>query len=175
MRLDTVKASVLVTVTVLVQLVFVNDFELGAGRADVLLLVLVCVGLLRGPVVGAALGFWAGLLFDIATLDTLGLSSLVLTVAGYAAGRIGESTSDHEHQRARVLIAVAVLTTGTVIASLVIHLLLGNPASVSLVLGRVLLPTLLLNLVLAIPAFWAIRKLLPPPARRERVAEVIVV
>lgn len=175
MTLDAVKSFVLVTVAAVVQVVFVNVFELVEGHADVLLLVLVSLALLRGPIFGAVFGFWAGLLVDIATLGTLGLTSLLLTGAGYLAGRVGDATSNHEHQRARILITVVIVTVTVQLASLVVHLLLGESVSVGTILGRVLAPTLLLNVLLAIPAYWATRKLLPPPPRRERPREVAVV
>jgi rod shape-determining protein MreD len=168
MTLDALKAAVLVTLTAVVQIAFVNAFELAEGRADVLLLVLVGIALLRGPLFGAVAGFWAGLLVDTMTLGTLGLTSLLLTVGGYWAGRFGEATSNHQNQRARILIAVTVLTIGVEIGSLVVHVFLGDSASLGTVVGRVLLPSLALNLALAIPAYWALRKLFPPAPRRER-------
>lgn len=175
MTVDVVKTAVVVTLAALLQVVFVNAFELVEGRADFALVVLVALALLRGPVFGAVAGFWTGLLIDVSTLGTLGLTSLLLTVAGYAAGRIGDATSDHEHQKARILIATALVTAGVGIAQLVVHLLLGDSASVDAVLARVVLPTLVLNVVLAFPTYWALRKLFPPPSRRQRVREVAVV
>ena len=74
------------------------------------------------------------------TLGTLGLTSLLLTVGGYWAGRFGEATSSHQNQRARILIAVTVLTIGVEIGSLVVHVFLGDAASFGTVVGRVLLP-----------------------------------
>lgn len=175
MMLDAVKSAVLVTVAALVQVVFVNAFELLEGRADVLLLLLASVALLRGPIYGAVCGFWAGLLVDIATFGTLGLTSLLLTGAGYLAGRVGDATSNHEHQKARILITGLSVTVAVQIASLVVHLLLGETVAVGTVLGSVLVPTMLLNVLIAIPVYWATRKLLPPPPRRERLKEVAVV
>jgi rod shape-determining protein MreD len=171
--LDAVKAAVLVTLVAVAQIAFVNVFELAEGRADVLLLAIVGIALLRGPLFGAVAGFWAGLLVDTMTLGTLGLTSLLLTVGGYWAGRFGEATSDHQNQRARILIAVTALTIGVELGSLVVHVFLGDTASFGTVVGRVLLPSLALNLALAIPAYWAMRKLFPPEPRRER--EPIVV
>ena len=75
-------------------------------------------------------------------------ASLLLTVGGYWAGRFGEATSNHQNQRARILIAVTVLTIGVEIGSLVVHVFLGDPASFGSVVGRVLLPSLALNLAL---------------------------
>lgn len=175
MILDAAKAAVVVTVAALLQVVLVNAFELLEGRADMLLLVLVSIALLRGPIYGAACGFWAGLLVDVSTLGTLGLTSLLLTGAGYLAGRVGDATSNHEHQKTRILITVVLVTVAVQLASAVVHLLLGESVSVGTVLGRVLVPTLILNAALAIPAYVAARKLLPPPPRRERIKEVAVV
>ena len=78
------------------------------GVPDLLLVTLVAVALLRGSIVGAAGGFFAGLLVDTATLGTLGLTSLVLTVAGYWIGRYGETTGrDRAHAP---FLSVAVVT-----------------------------------------------------------------
>ena len=49
------------------------------------------IGLLGGAVIGAVTGFAAGLLLDVALLETLGVSSLVLLSVGYLAGRYRES------------------------------------------------------------------------------------
>lgn len=171
---DAAKSFALVTVASVVQVAFVDQFELVEGHADVLLLALLSVGLLRGPVFGAALGFWAGLLVDVATFGTLGLTSLVLTLCGYWAGRIGEATSNHEHQCARVLLTTLLLTVGAAIAALLVHLFLGQSAPVGALIVRSLLPSLLLNLLLAVPAYRLVRALLPPAPRREREVAPVV-
>ncbi len=175
MIFDVVKAAVFLLVAAILQVTFVNSFELAEGHADIVLLALVGIALLRGPIFGACAGFYAGLVLDTATLGTLGLTSLILTLAGYAAGRFGEATSQHQNQRARVVLAVTVITIAVALLALVVNTLLGESVSADLVFGRVLLPTLALNLVLALPAYWLIRKLFPPPARREREREVAVV
>jgi rod shape-determining protein MreD len=166
--LDVVKAAILMLVAAVVQISFVNAFELVEGHADIVLLALAGVALLRGPIFGACSGFFAGLVIDTATFGTLGLTSLLLTLAGYAAGRLGEATSQHQNPRARILIAVALLTVGVEIGSLVVHTLLGESASAGLIIGRVLFPTLALNLLLAVPFYALCRRLFPPPPRRER-------
>ncbi|MCC6223891.1 MAG: rod shape-determining protein MreD [Thermoleophilia bacterium] len=168
MIVDAVKAAVLAFAAALVQVSFVNAFELSEGRADVVLLALVGIGLLRGPVFGACAGFFAGVVVDTATFGTLGLTSLLLTLTGYGIGRLGESTSHQRNQRARVLIAALLATLALELGSLVVHTLLGGSASFGQVVGRVLAPSLGLNLLLAIPAYAVLRRLFPPPARPER-------
>jgi rod shape-determining protein MreD len=173
--LDVVKAVVLLLVLAVLQVTFVNAFELAEGHADVVLVTLTALALLRGPIFGACAGFFAGLVLDTATLGTLGLTSLLLTLAGYAAGRFGDATSHHQNQRARILLAVATLTVAVQAGALVVHALLGEPASLGMIVVRVLLPTLALNVLLAVPAYWLCRKLFPPPPKREREREVAVV
>ena len=78
-----VRGSALLFLAVLVQTVMVPPYLLAGGGPEVLLLVIVSLGLLRGSVAGAAYGFAGGLLFDLLTLGTLGVTSLVLTLRVY--------------------------------------------------------------------------------------------
>ena len=168
MILDVVKAALFILLAAVVQVSFVNAFELAEGHVDIVVLVLTGTALLRGPIFGACAGFFAGLVLDTATFGTIGLSSLLLTLAGYAAGRLGEATSDHQNQRARILIAVALVTVGVEVGSLIVHTLLGQSAAVGTIIWRVLLPELGLNLLLAVPVYALCRLVFPPPPRRER-------
>ena len=86
------RASLLVFVAAMVQTVVVPPFVVGSGAPDLLLLVVVSLGLLRGSVAGAVFGFGGGLIVDTLMLDTLGVTSLVLTLAGFWAGRYAETS-----------------------------------------------------------------------------------
>lgn len=173
MILDVVKAAVLLAVAAVAQISIANGFELAEGRADIVLLCIVAIALLRGPIFGACGGFFVGLIVDVGTLGTLGLTSLLLTLAGYWAGRFGEATSNHRNQLARILIAVALLTIGVGVGSMVLHLLLGESVPVGTVVGRVILPSLALNLILAVPVYALCRVIFPPPERREREVALV--
>jgi rod shape-determining protein MreD len=173
MIIDVVKAGLLLTLAATAQIAIVNSFELVEGHADVVLLCVVGIGLLRGPIVGACAGFYAGLIIDVGTLGTLGLTSLLLTVAGYWIGRFGGATSNEQDQIPRVLIAVTLATVGVELGSLIIHLLLGESAAVGAIVARVLLPSLALNVILAIPAFALCRRLFPPADRRIREVQLV--
>ena len=155
------------------QIAIANSFELVEGHADALLLCVVGVALFRGPVFGACAGFYGGLIVDVGTLGNLGLTSLLLTIAGYWVGRFGQSTSDRKNQVARVLIAVTLATVGVAIGALVVHLLLGETVSVGAVVVRSVLPSLALNLILAVPAYVLLRRLFPPPERPVRDMVVV--
>ena len=161
--LDAAKAAALLFGVVVLQVSVLSSLELLDGRPDLMLVTVVAVALLRGPVFGAAGGFAAGVLLDTATLGTLGVSSLLLTLAGYWTGRFGETTGrDRGHAPFLSIAAVTVLFAA---ASLVLHFMLGFRPSARLVLVDALPPTILLNLVLTAPVYALCRRLLRPPER----------
>ena len=84
---DALRAGGVVFGAAVLQAVLFSTLLVGGGAPNLLLVVIVCLGLLRGSVAGAALGFAGGLVVDLLTLDTLGIPSLVLTLAGFWAGR----------------------------------------------------------------------------------------
>jgi rod shape-determining protein MreD len=133
---------------------------------------LVCVALLRGPVYGAAAGFWAGLLIDAANLATLGVTSFLLTVAGYWIGRYGETTGrDRTHAP---FVAVAVVTFLYALGSLAFRFVLGEPAPAKSVLLETLFQGIGLNLLLTWPVYRVARWLLGPFERVTRAERIAV-
>ena len=167
---DAGKVALAIFVAAIVQTSILNAVELGGGTPDLLLVTLVAVALLRGPLYGAAAGFFGGLLVDTALLETLGLTSLLLTLAGYWIGRYGETTGrDRSHAP---LLSVVVVTALFAVGALVLHYMLGDAVSGRLVLLEALPPAILLNLLLAFPVYALARRLLRPVAPRERAREV---
>jgi rod shape-determining protein MreD len=167
--LDGVKAAALLFVAAIVQVSIFSDMHLFGAVPDVLLVSLVALSLLRGSVVGAVGGFFAGLLVDTATLGMLGLSSLVLTLAGYWIGRYGETTGrDRAHAP---FLSVAVVTVLYELGLLVVHFVLGESAPAGAVV-RSLVPAIVLNLIITAPIYALVRRLLRPAQRDELTAEV---
>lgn len=85
------RIGAIVLVAVLMQVAFFSYFRILGAAPDIVPVVIAAIGLLGGAVVGAVVGFSAGLLLDISLLETLGMSSLVLLSVGYLAGRYRES------------------------------------------------------------------------------------
>lgn len=171
--LDGLKGAALLLVAALIQVSIGFSIEVASGRPDFLLVLVVAIAMVRGPLLGAAMGFWAGLVLDLATFETLGLSSLLLTLAGYWSGRFGaimSKTSPHPP-----LIAVALATIGVALGSAFLHFVLGSTIAASVLFGRVLLPTLALNLLLAYPLYRLVRRLFPVVVRdRSREVSLVV-
>jgi len=123
---DGVKAAALLFLAAIMQVSIFAQVHIFGGVPDVLLVLLVAVALLRGAIVGAAGGFFAGLLVDTASLGRLGLTSLVLTIAGYWIGRYGETTGrDRAHAP---FLSVAVVTILYSFGLLLVHFVLGERA-----------------------------------------------
>ena len=164
---DLAKALAFLLLAALVQVTLATPIEVASGHPDLVVVALVALALVRGPLLGAVAGFWAGLALDVAALGTLGLSSLLLTLAGYWAGRFGEATTRSSPHPP--LVAVAFASVWVVVGSGLLHFMLGQGASVSVLLGAVLVPTLALNLLLAYPVYRLVTRLFPlePRDRRE--------
>ena len=169
------RIAALVFPAALFQTAVFASIVVAGGTADVLLVTLVCVALLRGSVAGAAAGFAGGFVVDVATLGTLGVTSLLLTLAGYGAGRYGETTGrDRAHAP---LLAIVVITLLVGVGGYLLHFLLGEDVSARVALVSTLVPGLALNLIVAAPLYWLCRLVLraqPPPAPRAQEVEVVV-
>jgi rod shape-determining protein MreD len=155
----------------IVQVTFVSQFPVAGGTADLAPLAVMSIGLLCGGLAGASFGFGLGLFIDVSLLQTLGVTSLILTGIGYFAGRVREG-SDAESSLVPVLAGAAATVTMSVAYS-IIQFLLDVSAPVSGALLRQLLATLILNTLLALPVHaiarrWLGRTLPREPRRRRR-------
>lgn len=161
MIIDSLKTAVLFLLVAVLQLTLANPLELLDGPPSLLLVVLVALALLRGPALGAVAGFWAGLIIDTATLDTLGLTSLVLVLVGYSVGWFGEVTTARRRQLPRVVIATVIATSVFMAGSILVNTMLDTSVPLGPVLARTFLPMLALNVVLAYPVFLLVRLVYP--------------
>lgn len=160
MTVDALKAGFLLFVAAVLQASIMPSISLLGGAPNLLLVTLLSIALLRGAVFGAVCGFVAGLLLDTATLGTLGLTSLLLTVGAYWIGRYGETTGrDRFHAP---YVSVAVVTVLYALGALALHFMLGDPVSARVVLVDALVPGLVFNLLLTAPVYALARRLLPP-------------
>jgi rod shape-determining protein MreD len=152
----------LLLVAVVLQLSAVGQMRVLGGYADLVPLIVAAVAFYAGSISGAATGFAAGVLLDLATGQVMGASSLVLTAVGYGVGRVRE-VRDPAHGLAPVGVAAAA-TAGWVSAFAAVAFMLdiGVDATVSPVILREMLITVLLNALIALPLFGGCRRLLRP-------------
>jgi rod shape-determining protein MreD len=168
-----VRLVILALVMVLLQLMFFAQVQVFGTIADLSPLVVMAVGLLCGPVTGAAMGFAVGLIIDTALLQTMGLTSLVLITVGYWTGRLRE-VRDPQGTFAPMALgagAAAIATVGYGVG----QFLLGAVHPLSWLLLKQTLATVVLDALLAIPVTALVRRWLTPvlpedPRRRRRRA-----
>jgi rod shape-determining protein MreD len=152
-------AAVLV-LAVLLQVTVATDLTFLGGRPDLVVIVVVSIALLRGPVAGAAAGFAGGFLVDALGLGVMGTTSLTLTAVGYFVGARSERLRRRAVFRPLMLVALASLAAS--LGELAVAVLVGSGPSISTLVFFAAVPTAMLNVLLAIAIFPAMRRLLGP-------------
>ncbi|HUG64219.1 MAG TPA: rod shape-determining protein MreD [Gaiellaceae bacterium] len=166
------RASAVVFVAAMLQVVIVSSLVIGGGAPDLLLLVVVVLGLLRGSIPGAIFGFAGGVVVDLVTLGTLGVSSLVLTLAGFWAGRYAETTG--RDRRLAPVLAVGTITVLAAAFGFVLYYLLDEEVVAQHALVTALAPAFVLNIMLALPVNALVRSIVGEGTGEEAAPEVEV-
>jgi rod shape-determining protein MreD len=159
--------------TVVIQEAAVSQVSIFGISADLTPLMVMSVGLLAGSLTGAVMGFATGLLVDTVLVQTLGITSLLYIAIGYWAGRLRE-LRDPAHG----LVPLAAGAAATAVAGIgmtLIQFLLGVDAPVSLLLFQQIFITILVNTLISLPVYAAVRRIVQPalpddPRRRRRRA-----
>jgi len=164
-----IRIALVVFVVTILQVSAFSTITVGGGGPDVLLVTLVSIALLRGAVTGAIAGFAAGLIVDVTTMGTIGFTSLLLTLAGYWAGRYGETTG---RGRAHApLVTTVVATVLVALGGYGLHSMLGESVAARSVL--IALPaTIIWNAALTYPVFGLVRRSIGTTENVERAQEV---
>ena len=157
-----VRVGGLLLLAVVLQVSASSQMPCFGGHADLVRAVGRRGGLLRAAASpGCATGFAAGFLLDLATGATMGASSLVLTAVGYGVGRFRE-VRDPSH--GLMPIAVGAAATGGWVRRVRRRVASCSTSAraVSPLVIRDMIVTVLLNALLALPVFPAVRRLLRP-------------
>src|SRR5207302_2101010 len=168
-----VRLIALALATVVLQEAAVSQISIFGTSADLTPLVVMSVGLLAGSIAGATMGFATGLLVDMVLVQTLGVTSLLYIVIGYWSGRLRELRDPSNG-----LVPMAMGAGATAFAGLgmaMIQFLLGVDAPVSLLLLQQIFIAVLVNTLIALPVYAAVRRVIEPalphdPRRRRRRA-----
>jgi rod shape-determining protein MreD len=155
-----IRVGLMILAAVVFQIACLVQIRVLGGTADVIPLLVAAVALYAGSVPGAATGFFAGLLMDLALGTNLGSASLVLTAVGYGAGRYREQR-DPVHGLTPIPVAAAA-TAGYVLAYSAVSFMLSIDAPVSLLVLKEMLMTVVLNALISLPFFAVTRRLLRP-------------
>ncbi|MGH3492811.1 MAG: rod shape-determining protein MreD [Mycobacteriales bacterium] len=158
--------AALLVIAITVQVSVFSHFSIDGVTPDLALLIVVAAALIRGPGYGAALGFVAGLLVDLAPPadHTAGRWALALIVVGYLVGLLR-----HEGRQSSVATMLVVVAATFVGASLfaLSGLILGEAPGAGSMLAQIGLEVLY-NAIVApflVPiVLWTVRRLVPREA-----------
>ena len=155
-----IRIALIVLAAVILQVSFLSFLSVLGAIPNLVPVVVVCLGLLGGGVVGAVCGFVAGLLVDSTLLQTLGVTSLVLLSIGYLAGRYRESFEIGGAFAVCLLAGGFTLLAAAGLAA--IQLILGVETEVSVLAVREIGVQALLGALFAIPIYAVVRRVLAP-------------
>ncbi len=164
------RLAVLALVVMFFQIGVVSEVPVFGVNADISVLLVAFVGLLCGSTLGALSGFAVGLLVDLVLLQTLGLTSLVVTLIGYWCGRLRE-LRDPQAALTPLLVG-AIASALSLVGYSLMEFMLGVDAPVSFELLRQIVLGIVVNTIVALP-MWAVVRgslegALPEDPRRRR-------
>jgi len=154
------RLGALAVVAVFLQVSVVAQVPVLGASGDLSPLVVVGVGLLCGAPIAAGMGFTIGLMLDIALLQTMGLTSLVLLTVGWWSGRLRE-TRDPQSAMTPLVVGAAAAAFAT-IGYGVGQFLLGVDSPLSWQLVKDIISTVALDTLLALPVCALVRRWLQP-------------
>jgi rod shape-determining protein MreD len=164
------RIAALAVAVVFFQTGVVSEVPLLGVNADLSPLLVAFVGLMCGSMLGALSGFAVGLLVDLALVQTLGVTSLILTLIGYWSGRLRE-LRDPQAALTPLLVGAAA-SAASMIGYSLMEFLLGVQAPVSLELLRQIVLGVIVNVVVSLPTWAVVRRSLqgglPEDPRRRR-------
>jgi rod shape-determining protein MreD len=158
---EIVRLAVVLLVAVLLQTAVAPHLRLLGANPDFALIAVVCVALVKGSETGAVFGFLTGMFTAIALMEPFGLSAFVFVLIGYFAGRYAETA-----ELPAGLAPLLTVFTATLVANVLFAMaqfLLAREVPLGFFLGRVLVPSLVFNTLLAAPVYLLVRVWLRGP------------
>jgi len=144
--------TLFVLVTVLtIQLGVVANLSILGVQADLMLLVAIAGGIAAGPDRGAAIGFAAGIAYDLMLHTPFGLSALTYAIVAYLVGSLQDSVL-----RAAWWIPVATATIASMVG-VILYGVLGTVLGEDLVGWELLRVAVIVGILNTIPAPFVIR------------------
>ncbi|WP_029391576.1 rod shape-determining protein MreD [Streptomyces xiaopingdaonensis] len=143
-------SAFLVVVALIVQVSVLARLQLPGAVPDLLLLTVLGLAMVYGHTAGAAIGFFAGLLADLAPPadHAVGRYALVLCLIGYAAGLTRPEKGGHRSATVPMLVVACTAAASTLLYAGV-GALVGDTAARSAGLGALVLTATVYDLLLA--------------------------
>ncbi|MBC8016878.1 MAG: rod shape-determining protein MreD [Sporomusaceae bacterium] len=148
---------IVIIVAIIIQTTLLPLIAIQGIYPDMLLVIIVSYSLLSGKEKGVSMGFFAGLLQDLASGSIFGTITLSKLATGYIFG-LAERKVFKEH----VFLPVAATAIATVLNSMIMFMLffiLGMKVNILSTVMNSVLPLALYNLMIAIPIHHAVYRL----------------
>lgn len=156
--MTTVIWACLLLLTLIIQATILPFIAINGIKPDLLLIVVVSTALLLGKEKGVGMGFFSGLLQDLASGNIFGLNVLSKLATGYIFG-LAERKVFKEHLLLPIF-AMALATVFNNMAMLAILFILGYKVDISATLTQTVLPVLGYNMLVSIPVHQVVYRLL---------------
>ena len=134
-----------------VQSTLLENIRIFGGRPDLVLLLTVTWGIIRGAQDGAVWGFMGGIFCDLLSASPFGLWTVVLTLVGFLAGQPWVHALGPTLMRLALMSAMGTMAGHTLL--LILMVLLGYPVTFWYGIQTVAVPAALLNVLLSPFAF----------------------
>ncbi len=140
--------AVLIIVCVILQSCICPLIAIGEIEPNILIILIVSFGLMRGKRDGMWIGFLCGLLTDLFFESTLGANALIYLWVGYLSGYFYRIFYDDDIKTPLLLISVSDLGCG--LLQYIFRFLLRGRVRFFFYLGRIILPEVIYTLILTI-------------------------
>ena len=143
---------IMVVLAIMVQTTALQVVKIWGNIPDLVMILVIFNGFLRGTREGAFLGLVAGLLLDFAAGGYFGLNALTMVLAGYLAG-IAESRL-YKDNLVIVMLLVGLITVVSQLAQYLLLLYVGVSVTPGVAIFRSILPTALYNVLVVPLLYW---------------------
>ena len=149
--------GVLLFVTVLLQCIVFQVFSIASIKPNLVLIIAVSFGLMRGRTSGLLTGFFGGLLIDLMFPGQVGFHALIYMWLGYAAGFCYRIFYDDDIKTPLVLVAAADLVYG--LYQYLFAFLLRGRIHFFFYLNRIIIPEILYTILMIIVMYRLLYRL----------------
>jgi rod shape-determining protein MreD len=167
------KVALLVAVAVVLQTMLISRVSVLGVTADLFLILTIVLAMGRGSMAGAAFGFVAGVVADVAYMQPLGIRALVYVLTGYFVGMVVLRLGSLGPW------VVFLMSIGASFCSQlafgIFQFVLGPRAGFLTIVGLQILPEAVLDGLIAIPLYVLLVRLgiLPEPRKQPVAAKAV--
>jgi len=158
--------SLIIFVNFTLQSTIYGYFEFFGIRPNIALIIVISFAILRSDDEGAIIGFFTGLLQDIAFGKAIGLNALIYMCIGYVCGKPFK-----DFYRENYFLPIVLVATSTVFYEFTIYVttfLFRNRLDIVYYFQRIIVPSLCYNAFLAFPVYRVIYSVNKALEKRER-------